>query len=49
MEVIQKEFRSDPNDDRPLAKGKKNFDFSEYPEGEGPPQVDLSASEEKII
>jgi len=49
METIQKEVRSDPNDDRPLMKGKKNFDFSEYPEGEGPPQVDLPANEQKII
>ena len=37
METIEKEFRPDPNDDRPLAKGKTAFNISEYPEGEGPP------------
>lgn len=42
MEIIQKEFRSDPNDDRPLTKGKKDFVFTEYQEGEEPPKEDLS-------
>lgn len=36
-EVIDKEFRPDPNDERPLCKGTSTFNISEYANGEEAP------------
>lgn len=40
IETIDKEFRPDPNDDRPLCKGASTFTISEYADGECPPGED---------
>ncbi|EAR97553.2 hypothetical protein TTHERM_00439010 (macronuclear) [Tetrahymena thermophila SB210] len=39
LETIDKVFRNDPNDDRPLGGGKK-FQIPEYADGENPPVVE---------
>ncbi|KAL4446462.1 hypothetical protein ABPG74_001203 [Tetrahymena malaccensis] len=40
LETIDKVFRNDPNDDRPLGGGGKKFQIPEYADGENPPVVE---------
>lgn len=41
FEIIDKQFREDPNDDRPIGRGlgKNGFSIPEYADGEKPPEL----------